>query len=311
MNNQPHLQDLHVFCVVVRRSGFAAAAEVLGASPAYVSKRIQLLEQRLGVKLLHRSTRRVAVTEAGERVYQRAQTILDDVDHMIEEVSITKHAPRGLIRISSSLGFGRVHMAPALALLAERYPDLEIRFDVSDKLVDLAGEGIDLDIRIGNEIAPHLIAKRLASNRRILCASPAYLERRGTPRHIDDLAGHDCLVIKERDHPFGVWRLSGPEGETPVRVTGPLASNHGEIVHQWALAGYGIMLRSLWDVRSALAEGKLVQVLSGHGQSADIWRFIPRASLHRPNFVSVSSSLSSIFCMENCCPDRMTSRPTG
>ena len=275
MNNQPQLQDLRVFCVVVRRSGFAAAAEDLGASPAYVSKRIQLLEQRLGVKLLHRSTRRVAVTEAGERVYQRARTILDDVDHMVEEVSVTKHAPRGLIRISSSLGFGRVHVAPALDLLAELYPDLEIRFDVSDRLVDLAGEGIDLDIRIGNEIAPHLIAKRLAHNRRILCASPGYLERRGVPKQLNDLAGHDCLVIKERDHPFGVWRLSGPEGETSVRVTGPLASNHGEIVHQWALTGHGIMLRSLWDVGNALAEGKLVQVLAGHSQPADIWAVYP------------------------------------
>ncbi|PWC87484.1 LysR family transcriptional regulator [Azospirillum sp. TSH100] len=275
MNNQPYLQDLRVFCVVVRRSSFVAAAEALGASPAYVTKRVQSLEERLGVKLLHRSTRRIAITEAGERVYQRAQSILDEVDHMMEEVSVAKHAPRGLIRINSSLGFGRLHVAPALARLAERYPDLEIRFDVSDRLVDLTGEGIDLDIRIGNEIAPHLIARRLASNRRILCASPAYLERRGTPRHLGDLAGHDCLVIKERDHPFGVWRLSGPEGETPLRVTGRLASNHGEIVHRWALDGHGIMLRSLWDVRTALADRKLVQVLSGHSQPADIWAVYP------------------------------------
>ncbi|MCW2238964.1 LysR family transcriptional regulator [Azospirillum canadense] len=275
MNNEPQLQDLRVFCLVARKSGFAAAADALGASPAYVSKRIQMLEGSLGVKLLHRSTRRVAVTEAGERVYRWAQTILDDVDHMVEEVSETRLAPRGLIRISSSFGFGRVHVAPALNTLAERYPALEIRFDVSDRLADLAGEGIDLDIRVGNEIAPQLMARRLASNRRILCASPAYLERRGTPRHLDDLASHDCLVIKERDHPFGVWRLNGPEGETSVRVTGPLAANHGEIVHQWALAGRGIMLRSLWDVRSAVDAGRLVRILPGHSQPADVWAVYP------------------------------------
>lgn len=275
MNNEPQLQDLRVFCLVARKSGFAAAADALGASPAYVSKRIQMLEACLGVKLLHRSTRRVAVTEAGERVYRWAQGILDDVDHMVDDVSASKLTPRGLIRISSSFGFGRVHVAPALNALAERYPELEIRFDVSDRLVDLAGEGIDLDIRVGNEIAPQLIAKRLASNRRILCASPAYLERRGTPRHLDELAGHDCLVIKERDHPFGLWRLAGPEGDTTVRVTGPLAANHGEIVHQWALAGRGIMLRSVWDVQAALDAGTLVQVLPGHSQPADIWAVYP------------------------------------
>ncbi|MBP2313940.1 LysR substrate-binding domain-containing protein [Azospirillum soli] len=275
MKNPPQLQDLRVFCLVARKSGFAAAADALGASPAYVSKRIQLLESSLGVKLLHRSTRRVAVTEAGERVYRWAQSILDDVDHMVEEVSAARLTPRGLIRISSSLGFGRVHVAPAIDALAERYPELEVRFDVSDRLVDLASEGIDLDIRVGNEIAPQLMARRLAANRRILCAAPAYLERRGTPRHLDDLSGHDCLVIKERDHPFGVWKLAGPDGETSVRVTGPLASNHGEIVHQWAVAGRGIMLRSVWDVRAALEAGKLVQVLPGYSQPADIWAVYP------------------------------------
>lgn len=275
MNNEPQLQDLRVFCLVARKSGFAAAADALGASPAYVSKRIQLLEGCLGVKLLHRSTRRVTVTEAGERVYRWAQTILNDLDHMVEEVSETRLAPRGLIRISSSFGFGRVHVAPALSILAERYPELEIRFDVSDRLVDLVGEGIDLDIRVGNGIAPQLIARRLASNRRILCASPAYLERRGTPKHLDDLASHNCLVIKERDHPFGVWRLTGPDGSTSVRVTGPLAANHGEIVHQWALAGRGIMLRSLWDVHAAVNMGRLVHILPGFSQPADVWAVYP------------------------------------
>ena len=275
MNNEPQLEDLRVFCLVARKSGFASAAEALGASPAYVSKRIRLLEESLGVKLLYRSTRRVAVTEDGERVYRWAQKILDDVDHMVDEVSATKLAPRGLIRISSSLGFGRVHVAPALAALAERYPQLEIRFDVTDRLLDLESEGVDLDIRVGNEIAPQLIVRKLAANQRILCAAPSYLERHGTPKSLGELSGHDCLAIKERDHPFGVWRLSGPGGETVMRITGPLSANHGEIVHQWALAGRGIMLRSLWDVRTALAAGCLVRVLSDYSQPADIWAVSP------------------------------------
>nr|WP_211113534.1 LysR family transcriptional regulator [Azospirillum endophyticum] len=266
---------MRVFCLVLRRNGFAAAAEALGASPAYVSKRIQVLEASLGVKLLHRSTRRIAATEAGERVHRWAQTILADMDGLVEEVAATKLNPRGLVRISSSLGFGRVHVAPALAALADLYPELELRFDVSDRLTDLVGEGIDLDIRIGNTIAPQLIARRLAGNRRILCAAPAYLERRGVPLRPDDLTEHDCLVIKERDHPFGLWRLSGPEGDVSVRVAGSLSSNHGEIVHQWAMAGRGIMLRSLWDVRTALSSGALVPLLPAYSQPADIWAVYP------------------------------------
>jgi len=289
VKNEPQLDDLRVFCLVTRRSGFAAAAEELGASPAFVSKRLRILEETLGVKLLHRSTRRVAITEDGERVYRWAQRILADVDHLVDEVSEISQNPRGLIRISSSFGFGRHHVAPALSTLAERYPQLEIRFDVFDKLVDLAAEGIDLDIRIGNEIAPQLIARKLAANRRILCAAPGYLEKRGVPKSLEELASHDCLPIKERDHPFGLWRLAGPDGDETVKVTGPLSSNHGEIVHQWALAGHGIMLRSLWDVGRELENGKLVQVLPDYRQEADIWAVYP---------ARLSSSAKLRVCVE-------------
>jgi len=142
---------------------------------------------------------------------------------------------------------------------------------VHDRLVDLIAEGVDLDIRVGNAIAPNLIAKPLARNRRVLCAAPAYLARRGTPKVLGDLASHDCLVIKERDHPFGVWQLMGPEGEEGVRVTGGLSSNHGEVAHQWCLDGRGILLRSWWDVHDSLQDGRLVQVLEDYHQPADIW----------------------------------------
>jgi LysR family transcriptional activator of dmlA len=162
-------------------------------------------------------------------------------------------------------------VAPALSELAERYPQLDIRLDVHDRLVDLIEEGVDLDIRVGNVIAPHLIAKPLAPNRRVLCAAPGYLQRRGTPRQLAELSSHDCLVIKERDHPFGVWQLQGPQGEQSVRVTGGLSTNHGEVAHQWCLDGRGILLRSYWDVHDSLADGRLVPVLEDYHQAADIW----------------------------------------
>ena len=268
-------EDLRVFLSVVRRAGFAAAAQELGASPAYVSKRIRLLEAELGVQLLHRTTRRMAVTEDGERVFRWAQRILDDIDHLVQDVSATPGEPRGLLRMSSSFGFGRNVVAPAMSRLVARHPGLQVRLEVFDRLVDVAAEGFELDVRVGDEIAPHLIARKLAENHRVLCAAPAYVRRRGWPRAIGELAAHDCLVIKERDHPFGVWKLRAGAEERTVKVTGPLSANHGEIVVQWAVDGHGIVLRSVWDVAALLQAGQLVQVLPQWRQEANVWAVYP------------------------------------
>jgi LysR family transcriptional activator of dmlA len=271
MNNLPILSDLRVFVLVARRAGFAAAADELGVSPAFISKRIALLEKALGVTLLHRTTRRVAITEDGERIYEWALRILNDVDQMMDELSDARQAPLGTLRIVSSFGFGRRFVGPALSALSLQYPALELRLDVSDRLVDLVSEGFDLDIRIGDDIAPNLIARKLAQNQRILCASPEYLRRCGTPKNLAELSGCACLAIKERDHPFGLWRLQGPQGEEAVKVTGGLSSNNGEIVHQWCLDGQGVALRSFWDVRESIENGRLVHLLPDYYQPADIW----------------------------------------
>lgn len=275
MNNLPDLGDLRVFVETARRANFARAAQALDASAAYVTKRIQVLEQTLGVKLFHRSTRKVAVTEEGERIYQWAQQILDAVDGMVAEVSVGRAEPRGALRICSSFGFGRNIVAPAIATLSARYPQLKIRFELFDRLVDITSEGFDLDVRVGDEIAPHLIARRLASNHRVLCAAPGYLARRGTPRTLGELASHDCLIIKERDHPFGVWRLRDGTREEVIKVTGPLSSNNGEVVVQWAVDGRGIALRSMWDIAPLLESGKLVRVLPEFTQEANVWAVYP------------------------------------
>jgi LysR family transcriptional activator of dmlA len=260
---------------VARRASFAAGGTELGATPSYITKRFHILENELGRKLFHRATRRVVVTEAGERVYQWARRVLDDLDHLIDEVSETETGPRGSLRISSSFGFGRRIVAPAISRLAQKYPSLQVRLDVFDRIVDITEEQFDLDVRIGDEIAPNLIARKLASNHRVLCAAPVYLARRGTPRVLDDLSNHDCLVIKERDHPFGVWRLRSGERERAVKVTGPLSSNNGEMVVQWAVDGHGIVLRSIWDVGPLLLQNKLVQVLPDYTQEANVWAVYP------------------------------------
>jgi LysR family transcriptional activator of dmlA len=275
VNKTPNLADLRVFCAVARHASFSATAELLGVSPAFVSKRVAMLEADLGTRLLHRSTRRVTITEAGAQVFAWAEKILDDVEHLVEDVSTTQRTPSGTLRISSSFGFGRHVVAPAVARLSAAYPQLNVRLDLLDRIVDVAAEGFDLDVRIGDEIAPHLIARKLAANHRVLCASPEYLERHGKPRELADLVAHRCLVIKERDHPFGVWRLTVKGKETQLKVTGPLSTNHGEIAVQWSVSGYGIVLRSIWDVAPLLANGTLVQVLPQASQSANVWAVYP------------------------------------
>ena len=264
-----------MFINVARKASFADAAKELGMSPAYVSKRINALEKLLGIKLFHRSTRRVVISEAGERVYHWAQKIIDDAEHLIDDLNAKKQIPRGTLRVCSSFGFGRNVVAPALARLAEDFPGLQIRFEVFDRLVDVGAEGFDLDVRVGDEIAPHHIAKKLAENHRILCASPQYVENNGLPKTLSDLSNHNCLIIKERDHPFGLWRLRSGAVEDSVKVRGSLSSNHGEIVVQWAIKGHGIILRSIWDVGHHVAEGSLVEILPGWVQEANIWAVYP------------------------------------
>jgi len=277
MTNLLDNDDLRVFVTVVRKSSFAAAAEALGMSPAYVSKRIGILEEMLGVRLFQRTTRRVVITSDGEQVYVRAQAILDNLDELMDEVSERRREPSGQVRICSSFGFGRNLVAPAIAKLVAAYPGLQIRFEVFDRLVDTVAEGFDLDVRVGDEIAPHLIARRLLANHRILCAAPAYLARHPAPKNLADLAGHQCLPIKERDHPFGVWRLRGRSGaEETVKVSGALSTNHGEIALRWALDGAGIVLRSRWDAQPYLDAGTLVQVLPDYTQEANVWAVYPQ-----------------------------------
>ena len=276
----PLPEDLRVLLTVIRKNGFAAAADELGLSPAYVSKRIQILESTLGARLLHRTSRRVSLTEDGERVQRWALRILDDFQQLHDELADAHDSPRGRLHICSSFGFGRNHVAPAISLLAERYPALEIRLDLFDRVVDIINEGFDLEIRVGDDIPGQHIGRRLVSNRRVLCAAPSYLQRRGTPQTLDELQQHDCLVIKERDNAFGIWDLDHDGTQESVRVSGPLSSNNGEIVLQWALDGRGMLLRSLWDVRPLLADGRLVQVLKDYSQNANVWAVYPTRLAH-------------------------------
>ncbi|MES2757444.1 MAG: LysR family transcriptional regulator [Pseudomonadota bacterium] len=271
----PLLEDLRLFCVVARKQSFVASALELGVSNALVSKRIAILEKTLQVRLLHRTTRKVSLTEQGNVVHQWARRILEDVDQLAEAISQKGSTPRGLLRLCTSSGFGRNRLAPAISALALEYPELEVQLELLDRPVDLIAEGFHLDIRVGQVQEPHLIARRIAANARVLCASPAYLHRNGSPRQLADLLQHKCIVIRERDQDFGRWKLTGPDGAETVRVKGPLSTNNGELVHQWAIDGHGIILRSIWDVGPSLADGRLIRILPEYSQEADVWAIYP------------------------------------
>ena len=275
MNIKPQLEDLRLFCTVVRLGSFAASARELGISKAVVSKRMALLEAAVHATLLHRTTRRVTLTAQGDIVHQWAQRILDDVDQMGEALSLERAGPAGLLRICSSTGFGRNMLAPALSALARQYPALEIQVELLDRPVDLVGEGFQLDVRLGAVSEGNVMMRRIAHNQRILCAAPAYLAERGPPARLDDLKAHRCIAIRERDQEFGRWNLSGPQGMESIRVGGPLSANNGEMVRQWAVDGHGIILRSWWDVADDIASGRLVRILPDYAQEADVSAVYP------------------------------------
>jgi len=275
VNIRPQLDDLRLFCVVARNRSFAATSRELGVSKAVVSKRIALLEGAVQENLLHRTTRNVSLTAQGEIVHQWAQRILEDVDLMGEAISREKAAPSGLLRICSSTGFGRSRLAPALSELARQFPQLEIQLELYDRPVDLVDEGFQLDIRIGQVREGNVIKRRIARNRRVLCAAPAYLERCGMPQSLAELQTHRCIAIRERDQDFGRWELEGPGGLVAIKVNGPLSANNGEIVRQWAIDGHGIILRSTWDVCREIEAGVLLPVLPEYFQQADVWAVYP------------------------------------
>lgn len=293
----PQPKDLQVLIAVVNTGSFSAAAEVLGQTPAFVTKRIQQMESLLGVKLLNRSSRGMALTESGQTAYEHALEIMDRLQKLMDEVTHIKEQPVGMIRIGSSFGFGRAYIAPAIMQIMELYPELQINFELFDRQIDLNRDNVDLDIRINDDIPENYIAKLLAKNRRILCASPGYIQQRGVPETLAELQRHDCLVTKERDQTIGVWELESSLGKKSVKISGHLSSNSGEIVLNWALNGKGIMLRSEWDVLPFLRDGALVQVLPEYAQSANIWA-VYQMPLYSSTKLKVCVEFFSQYCRD-------------
>ncbi len=253
--------ELEFFVLVARLGNLSAAARSLDLTPPAATKRLAQMEDRLGVRLVNRTTRSISLTNEGETYLIHATRILALVREMEDEVSSSGAAPRGLLRVNATLGFGRTTIAPLVSEFAKRYPLVTVQLDVTDRPIDLVESSFDLAIRFGALPDQRLNARRIMSNRRFLCASPVYLDRYGTPTSLAELANHRCIIHRQNDDAYGIWRFTHQEQTEVVKVDGALSSNDGDIVLGWALDGHGILIRSEWDLAKYLESGRLRVVL--------------------------------------------------
>ena len=273
--------DLGFFSALAACGSLSAAARELGISTPAVSKRLSQMETRLGVTLVNRTTRRMSLTPEGELYVAHARRILGEIAAMAQLLGGAKGEAQGLLRVNATLGFGRSHVAPLISKFVRKHPQVEVQLQLSVNPPPLTDDAFDVCIRFGAPPEARVIARRIASNRRLLCASPAYLARAGQPRVPNDLAHHRCIGIRQGDEAYGMWRLSTGRGAAQrteaVKTRGALSTNDGEIAVNWALEGHGILIRAEWDIARYLRSGRLVQVLANYRTpDADIYAVYPQ-----------------------------------
>jgi len=273
--------DLGFFSTLASAGSLSAAARELGIPTPAVSKHLALMESRLGVSLVVRTTRRMSLTPEGELYLESARRILGEIDGMEELLGVSKATPKGLLRVNATLGFGRSHVAPLISRFVRKHPQVEVQLQLSVNPPPLTEDSFDVCVRFGAPPDSRVIARYIAPNRRLLCASPAYLSKHGVPKIPNDLTKHNCIGIRQGEEAYGVWRLTSGRGKTAtteaVKTRGNLTTNDGEIAVNWALDGHGILMRAEWDIERFLRNGRLVQVLPQFfTPDADIYAVYPQ-----------------------------------
>ena len=258
-------KQLESFVSVATRGSLTAAAKAEGVAPAIMGRRIDALEERLGVKLLVRTTRRITLTHEGSAFLEDCQRLLAEFANAEASVSAGGVKASGHLRITAPAGFGRRHVAPLVPRFHALHRDVTVSLNLSDRVVDLAGEGFDCAVRVGDLPDSSLVSVRLADNRRICVATPQYLQQHGTPQQPTDLAKHACLTLSSDASQTRGWAFTVARGDSTellhLRPAGPLDCSDGQVLHDWCLAGYGIAWRSTWEVEAEIASGRLVAVL--------------------------------------------------
>lgn len=267
------LEDLRFFVKAVALGSLSAAGREIGLSPSAASSRLAALERDVGAQLVNRTTRRLQLTEAGELLISNGSDALDLIDGTLRELEAGGETPRGTLRLSSNMFFGRKHVLPYLAEFRDLYPDLKLQLDFSDRIVDLMSEGYDLALRGAPLADSSLRARRLAGNPRVLCASPGYIARKGAPQSPDELKQHDCLTFRS----MPTWYFTGPSGEIAVPVEASISGDNGDFAYDAAMLGLGLAIKSLAHVWEDLRDGRLVAVMPDYPVTrvGAIWAVAP------------------------------------
>lgn len=265
------------FVLVADNGSFASAALSEGVTPVVMGRRLDALEQHLGVKLMHRSTRGLQLTDLGEQYLERARSLLKDFDEADASVARGGKSVRGHLVVSAPAAFGRRHIAPHAPAFLARYPDLKLSFNFTDSVVDLVRQGYDMGIRIGEVTDPNYVALKLFPNRRVVCGAPSYFELYGVPRTPDDLVRHNCLAFNMQGGQQRGWTFLREGRQVAVKVAGNLDCNDGELLYNWVKQGLGIGWRSTWEIQAELKAGELVTVLDEYALPAyDIQAVYPQ-----------------------------------
>jgi DNA-binding transcriptional LysR family regulator len=255
-----HFRQISTFVEVVARGSLSAAARAEGIAPAMIGRRLDALESRLGVKLLQRTTRKLVLTDEGAAFLEDCQRILAELEEAESAVSERSARASGHLLVSAPAGFGRRHVAPLLPSFLAEHREVTVNLNLSDRLVDVVGEGVDVAIRIASLEDSNLVGVKLADNQRVVVASPAYLKRHGTPQTLDELARHNCLAISSAGSQRG-WTFRDNGRIVTLKVGGNMVCNDGTVLHAWALEGRGLAWRSMWEVGTDIAAGRLQPVL--------------------------------------------------
>jgi len=255
------LKDMELFVRVVHCDGLAAAGRELGMTPSSVTMRIKNLEEHYQVKLLTRPTRSISLTDSGREFYKDSLRMLDDVNQVESKLKSSSNAISGPLRITSTSDIGRQHIAPLIDKFVAKHPAVRPFLNLSDSITDITENNIDIAVRYGNSKNSQLLTQKLAESHRVLCASPDYLERNGTPETYEDLAGHACLTMVQTRTPRSTWYFDTPQGEKSISIEPARSCDDGAQIRQWALAGAGIALKSIWDVTLDIRSNRLVTVL--------------------------------------------------
>ncbi len=269
--------DLAFFSTLVKSGSLSAAALEFNVTPSAVSKWLAQLEERLGVRLLARNTRRFSLTQEGEIYLAEGQRILSEIEDLEHAIASSHGAPTGLLKVQATFGFGRSFIAPAVSEFSHQHPDLEIQLLLADRPASLADGDIDVSVRFGPPPDSRVMARKIANHRRRIFASPVYLKDRSRPVVPDDLTQHNCLIVRQDDVAYGQWHFTKARRTQSVKVRGNLSSNDGGAVLTWALEGHGVIMRSEWDAAPFVQDGHLEVLLDDYElPPADIYAVYPQ-----------------------------------